>query len=259
MRAERDAADRARERVGQRLHAVAEGEAAARGAPLRALLPAFPRRLDLAANDAAVLLLERVDARKRGGERDPLRISRVDAGDERVDRILENLRAKPAAGEVGDRFLDLGGRRCDERLAPQAELGAGRERGTHEERAGRRRQRDQPAVADDVARGGDRARLDALVADVKRIEELVDERRGIERAVRAGLVERAVAMDRADHAARAASGLEHLDRQAAPVQFERRREPRQPGADDRDIDIGAAGVLIGRLSLPAALRAACGR
>ena len=94
--------------------------------------PAFARRLDLAPNDAAVLLLEGVNARKCGGHRDPLGISRVDAGDERIDRIFENLRAEPAAGEVGDRFLDVGGRRRDERLAPQAKLRAGSERRAHE-------------------------------------------------------------------------------------------------------------------------------
>jgi hypothetical protein len=62
-----------------------------------------------------------MNARKCGGHRDALGISRVDSGDERIDRVLENLRAEAAAGEVGDRFLDVGGRRRRERLAPEAE------------------------------------------------------------------------------------------------------------------------------------------
>ena len=79
-----------------------------------------PRRTDLTANDAAVLLLERMDAKRRG-ERDPVRVARADAGDEGVDRVVENLGAKPAESEGGNRF-HVGGHRCDEGLAPQAEL-----------------------------------------------------------------------------------------------------------------------------------------
>ena len=56
---------------------------------------------------------------------------------------------------------------------------------------------------------------EALAADADAIEELVDERRSVERAVRPVLDQRAVAMARADHTARARRRLQHLDPRAA--------------------------------------------
>ena len=158
--------------------------------------PALARAADLALDQAAVLLLERVQARERRRHRDPLRIAGVDAGDERIDRVVEEFGAEPAADERGDRFLGVGRRGRDERLAQQAQLRAERER---RRRRGTRRgdigSANEPAAAHDEARRGDGARVDALAADAERVEQLVDERRRVERAVRAGLVERAVAAD----------------------------------------------------------------
>src|SRR2546430_1123630 len=69
---------------------------------------AFPNAFDLALDQAAVFLLQRIQPRKRGPNRDPLRIARVDARNERVDRVVENFGAEPAPDERGDRLLGVG-------------------------------------------------------------------------------------------------------------------------------------------------------
>ena len=76
----RDAIDGAGQRVGQRLHPAAKREAPGGVLRLLGALPALARALDLPLDQAAVLLLQRVQARKRGRHRDPLRIAGIDAG-----------------------------------------------------------------------------------------------------------------------------------------------------------------------------------
>src|SRR6185295_15145423 len=102
-------------------------------------------------------------------------------------------------------------------FAPEAELGTERERRRGQEGGRRGRQCDELAVADDISRGGDGGRVDPFAADAERFEGLVDLRRRIESAVRARLVERAVAMQRADDAAGAMVAFQDFHRRTAPL------------------------------------------
>ena len=256
--ADRDACHRPRERIGQRLHAVAKGEAACGVRRRSRGPPAFPRALELALDQAAVSLLERVEARECGGHGDPLGVARIDTRDERVDRVVEKLGPEPAPDERGDRLLDVGWRGWNEGLAPEAELGAERERRGGKEGGGRGRQCDELAFAHDVSRGGDGGRVDPLVADAERFEELVDLRCRIERAVRTRLVKRAVAMQRADDTAGAMVAVENFDRRTAPLQLEGGDEPGDAGADDHGVEIGLPGDSSA-CGVADAVRAACGR
>ena len=106
-----------RDGIGDGLHAFAERKAL--GDVLGGLwvIAALARTQDLTLDQAPVLLLERVQARKGGRHRDALGVACVDAGDERVDRVVEELVAQPAAHECGYRLLDLGRQGLDERLA----------------------------------------------------------------------------------------------------------------------------------------------
>jgi len=168
--------------------------------------------------------------RERGRHRDLLRVARVDARDERIDRVVEEFVAEPASHECRDRLLGLRWRGGDEGLAEQAELRTERECTGRQERAGRRRQRDQRAILHDVARVRDRARIAAGRGDADLREELVQERRRVERAVRAGLVEEAVARPRGDHAAGRVVRIDDTDDQAPLLQLERGDEAGQAAA-----------------------------
>ena len=195
------------ERIGERLHAVGEGKAR-RGVLRRFRVPlAFARAGDLALDQAAVFLFERKQPRKCRRHRDPLRVARVDAGDEGIDGVVEKLVAEAAAHERRDRFLDAGGRRRDERLAQEPQLRAKRECAGREEGRRRRRQRQQLAAAHDEARGRDRAGIAPLGGDAEVGEQRVDERRGVQRAVGPRFEQEAVA----------AAGCRSRRRHAAPA------------------------------------------
>jgi len=112
--------------------------------------------------------------------------------------------------------------RSNERLAQQPQLGAGGKRAGGQERPRRGWQRDRAGVADDETSCRDRARIDALVADVKAPQQIIDQRRAIEHAVGAELIQRSIALSRFDHAAGAPTGFEHFHPQSALLQLERR-------------------------------------
>ena len=200
-RAERHPPDAAGQGVGEGPHAAPEREALGGVLGLLRAPLAFARAENGADDEAAVTLLERVQLRKRRGYREPVRVAGVDAGHEGLDGVVEEFAAEPAAHEMRDRLLLVRGLAADEGLEGEARLGERREERGGEEGARRHRQRDGPAVSDDEARVGDLARRQALGRDARRLDELADERGGVERAVGAGLVQRAVAVHGADHAA----------------------------------------------------------
>ena len=227
----------ARERVGERLHAVAKREAPRRVLCRLRAAPALAGALDLAADKAPVTLLERMQARECRRQRQALRIAGIHAGNERVDRVVEELGAEAATNERCDRFLGARRRASDERLRGEPQLRTQRERARREQRRGDSRQRHELSIADDEACGGDRRRFDALAARPRRVEQRIDERRGVECAVGSRLVECAVAMDRADRSPGACRGFEHFDRRAAPLRSQRGGEAGEAAADDDDVGV----------------------
>ena len=130
-----------------------------------------------------------------------LRVAGIDAGNERVDRVIEELVAEAATNERGDRFLRCRRPARDERLGGKPHLRSQRESACAEHRAWRGRQRHELSIAHDEARCRERRGFDALGARSRRLEQRIDERRAVERAVGSCLVEGAVAMDRAEGAA----------------------------------------------------------
>src|SRR5690606_5299390 len=93
------------------------------------------------ADEASVIALERGDARDRVLGRQPLRIARVDSGDEGADRLVEELRAEPSAHEARDGLVVIVCAPGDERLAKETELCARREERRTQEGEGAARKR----------------------------------------------------------------------------------------------------------------------
>src|SRR5439155_14769639 len=107
-----------RERVRQRLHAVAEGcEEAVAGAADAAA--GVARRTALSggaegADQAAVLLLHHAEAGQRRHDAELVRVGAVDAGDQWLGETLERLAAQAALDEVAEAFVLLAAAARDE-------------------------------------------------------------------------------------------------------------------------------------------------
>ena len=71
------------------------------------LPPALARAEDLAADQAAVALLQRMQLRERRAHRDRLGVAGIDAGHEGIDGVVQELAAQSPAHELGDRLLGL--------------------------------------------------------------------------------------------------------------------------------------------------------
>src|SRR5581483_1663139 len=103
-------------------HATPEREAA--GGVARALpaLCACTSSLDLTLDQTSVLLLERSQSWKGRAHGDLVRIAGVDAGDERIDRVIQELAAQAALDERSDRFFGVLSRPRDERLTQEPQF-----------------------------------------------------------------------------------------------------------------------------------------
>ena len=154
-------------------------------------------------------------------QRKLVRIAGVNAGDERVNRVIEKFLVEPAHDELRDAFFHAVAARFDERLAQHGELGLGGEQRRRKKSQRRAGHFNRATVAHDVARlgfriGGELARFEAGVAD-----ELRDFRRRFENRVRPELGEKTVLADGLNHAADAPARFINRDRHALAFQIKR--------------------------------------
>ena len=242
------------ERIGQRLHAAAKGETSCRVLPFLAAPSALACSLDLTSDQAAVALLERVQFWKSGAHAELVRIAGVNACDERLDGVVEELTSQPPNNELRNGLVRS--RRCrrHERFSCQSQLSAKRKQARAQERSGRHGKWREAPVFSDVACRSRRLRLDALVGDAECREQLSYARIGVEGAVRPALVEKSLVLFRGDHAADAGRGLDDLDAHTTLCEKERGRQARQAGADDDYFRVESHAQLCIMRPLPSSRR-----
>src|ERR1019366_7716147 len=156
------------------------------------------------------------------------------AGDERVNRVIEKFLVEPAHHKLRDGFFHAIAARLDERFAQHGELGLGGEEGRRDKSQRLAGHLNGPPVAHDVARlgprvGGELARFEAGIA-----HELRDFGRLLKNRVRPKLGEKTVLADGLDDAANAPARFINRDRHALSFQVKRGRQSSDASADDCD-------------------------
>ena len=213
------------------------------GCRLRAGLRLGPGRRPHSAHQAPVFLLEVPEAREGAEDREPLRVSCVDARKQRLAKAFDRLLAEAAAQEGGDRLVAVAAAAGDHDVESHPQLAGPGEELAVEERADLRRHREhhslgqrvQAAAAKDVDRAVLGVRGNEAVAEA----ELTAERKGLgflrEDRVRPALEQEAVAGLRADHTAQEGTGLDQPIRNPALLQGMRGGESGDAAADDGDL------------------------
>src|SRR5207249_1972299 len=92
-----------------------------------AALLALTRAKKLALDHRAVFVLQRLQLRKRVRDGKFVRVARVDSGDERINRVVEEFLVEPPHHELRDAFFNAIAPRGNEWLAQHSELGFERE------------------------------------------------------------------------------------------------------------------------------------
>ena len=199
--------------------------------------PARPARAKHAPQDAAVLALERGEARQRRPHRQRGRVAGVDADERGSRRALGSLGPEPARHEVEHRFVVVAVgvySASDERLAQEPQLAARAEevRLDQRGRAGGKR----PQLAGDVdraaARGGqgaDDPGLETGAGDERR-----DRLGPVEHRLRPALAQKSVDARAGDEPARLGRVIDQRHVVPGADQQVRGGQPGDAAADDRD-------------------------
>src|SRR5216110_1833514 len=88
---------------------------------------AFPRAKNLAENQRAILLLQGEELRESVPDGKPCRVARVNAGHERIDRVIEKFLSEMSHDKLGDALLNIVWRPAREDFGEQVEFGRDRE------------------------------------------------------------------------------------------------------------------------------------
>ncbi len=122
------------------------------GTRTRVAAAAFAARHESAANNAAVLFFELPQAWKRARQAQLFGISGVHAGDKRGHQVREQVAAKFAADERGNRLVSRRRLGARERLAENAQLGAPADQRRREKFRGAQGRAHQASAQQNVAR-----------------------------------------------------------------------------------------------------------
>src|ERR1700682_1604763 len=161
-----------------------------------------------AANDAAFRLFSFVELRESATNAEPLRITCVEAGNERPHKAIEQLRGEFSADEGGDGFVSIGGNAFPEDVANEGPFRRAIDERTHEKRGGTHGHGPEFAVDQDISRCAWRG-LQQFLRNAELRAKLAKRRRNAE-TLRSQFQQEAVASYRADDTTGTRRGLDQL-------------------------------------------------